>query len=290
MRDFEEFQADPSRDVAEGDTAQEKRRQTDQNMNNQHFELKNAVLGSGQQLTKLWADDPKQLAKAVFLAGAKSNVFVDTGTANIKELRHVSGTGAASMILPSTAELMDGALFLFKSLVASTGAVTINVYSTKTNKVIDSASMAGILSAGQYALVIYKYESNSFELVDFKKFNSDSKFGSVTTANFQSGAYIPASLPVLFTAVRNGVVSLSVTASFFRAASLGFIYLNFLKNGVSAPPSTQRHFPITPSGAYQSAELLRLAIDVQKGDVFHLSISTGSPVSGDYFAEIKYED
>jgi hypothetical protein len=165
MRDFEQFQADPSRDVAEGDTTQEKRRQTDQNLNNQHFELKNAVLGSGQQLTERWADDPKQLAKSLFLAGSKSNVMVDTGTANIKELRSITGNGTNSMVLPSVAELMNGVLFLFKNTVTSTGDVFVNVYNTSTDKVISSASLAGNYAAGQFYLILYDHPTNSFTSV-----------------------------------------------------------------------------------------------------------------------------
>ena len=210
MRDFPQFQADAGRDVAEGDTAQEARRQTDQNMNNQHFELAGAVKASGHDLTQFWADDPKQLAKSMFGHSVRSLTMIDTGSANVKELRSVSGAGASSFVLPS-ATLLDGAVFLFKNVVASTGAVTVNVYKDATNKVIDSASMSGVLYAGKYVLALYKQQTNTFELVDLNRFYSEVKEGVVSTVNLQDGAYMPASSPLLFNIKRTAVFNIRAT-------------------------------------------------------------------------------
>jgi len=166
MRDFSQFQAEPGRDVPEGDTAREISNQTDQNMNNQHFELTNAVKSSGQALTQFWADDPKQLAKSLFIHGTAATVMIDTGSANVKELRSTKGAGDSSFKIPQAAALLNGARFLFKASQSSTGQVSVNIYYDATNKTINAAPLEFYTRAGEWVECVYNFQTNTFERIN----------------------------------------------------------------------------------------------------------------------------
>ena len=76
-------------DIPEGDS-QELTTVTDQVMNSLYGELFNLLQLHGINPTTTTNADLKQVARAVWAAVNAGNLFIDTGTANVKTLTHLS--------------------------------------------------------------------------------------------------------------------------------------------------------------------------------------------------------
>lgn len=126
--------------------------------NNLATELENAVLRSGQALS---GASILQLATSLFLHGAKSQTFQDSGAANAYVVTPVSGSGGVT--LPGDYAAMNGAVVTFKASAANTTASTLNFGQTTgsllgTKAVVQqdgTALPSGAISAGSYAQVRY---------------------------------------------------------------------------------------------------------------------------------------
>lgn len=112
-----------------------------------------------------------QVARAAFLNGVGAQSLVDSGGANAKIL--VPVTGVSGYVFGESYAQLTGAAFMFKNLVANTGATTINVGQTagtligvkSLTRANGAALTGGELIAGSYNLIFYDLANDRFELV-----------------------------------------------------------------------------------------------------------------------------
>ncbi len=126
--------------------------------NNLATELENAVLRSGLALN---GASVIQLATSLFLHGAKSQTFQDSGAANAYVATPVSGAGG--VLLPADYAAMNGAIVLIKASAANTTASTLNIGQTTgtllgTKAIVyqdGTALTVGAIAAGTYIQLRY---------------------------------------------------------------------------------------------------------------------------------------
>lgn len=128
--------------------------------NNLATENENAVLRSGQVLS---GASSSQLATSMFLHGAKSSSFQDSGVANAYVATPMSG--ASGVLLPATYAEMNGAVVTFKASNANTGASTLNIGQTTgtligTKPIVDQNGAALISGAILATVVSVRYDSS----------------------------------------------------------------------------------------------------------------------------------
>lgn len=117
-------------DIPEGDS-QELTTVTDQALNSLYGELFNLLQTHGINPTTTTNADLKQVARAVWAAVNAGNLFVDTGTANVKNLTHVKKAG---FLFRDGNSEDNGFIIEFLNKTENTGAVTINVFDVENNK------------------------------------------------------------------------------------------------------------------------------------------------------------
>jgi len=151
-------------------------------LNIKQDELVNAVEAAGLTLDAAGVKR-SQIAQAMFLNGVGAQSMDDGGTANAKIL--TPSTGASGYVFGENYTQLDGALFVFKNVVLSTGAVTIDCGQTagtllgvKSLTLPDgSALTGGELLADAYVLTLYDLGNDRFELVGTAKV-SDAVYGA----------------------------------------------------------------------------------------------------------------
>lgn len=116
-------------DIPEGDS-QELTTVTDQALNSLYGELFNLLKLHGINPTATTNADLKQVARAVWAAVAAGNLFVDTGTANVKKLTHIRG---GDFLYRNGNSSDNGFVIEFINKVENTGAVLINVFDVENN-------------------------------------------------------------------------------------------------------------------------------------------------------------
>lgn len=116
-------------DIPEGDS-QELTTVTDQALNSLYGELFNLLQTHGINPTTTTNADLKQVARAVWAAANTSQVFLDSGNANIKNLTHIKG---ANFLFKNGNSSDNGFIIEFLNKTENTGAVTVNVFDVENN-------------------------------------------------------------------------------------------------------------------------------------------------------------
>lgn len=159
-------------DIPEGDS-QELTTVTDQALNSLYGELFNLLQTHGINPTTTTNADLKQVARAVWAAVAAGNLFVDTGTANVKNLTHIRG---GDFLYRNSNSNDNGFVIEFLNKAENTGAVTVNVFDVENNQnhfnsvpLVDAngnAFSAKALPANSMVKAYYDYANNRFIVIN----------------------------------------------------------------------------------------------------------------------------